>query len=283
MIAWYYTPMALRFSGDLEPERCVYDNMDELSSFANAPAGLLEWEERLLSKCDVVYVGGRSLFEAKRNRHPNIHVYPSSVDRGHFERARTVIADPADQRSVPGPRIGFFGVIDERMNMEIVAGISRLRPEWSLIMLGPVTKIDPSALPRAANIHWLGCKDYDQLPRYLSGWDAGFMPFAMNELTRFISPTKTPEFLAAGIPLVSTPIRDVVEPYAVSGLVDVARDAPGFVDKIESLLRRERGPWLGAVDAHLAGMSWDETWMGMRRQLDAFLPKRGESLEARCV
>lgn len=274
LIAWYYTPMALRFTDDLEPHRCVYDNMDELSSFAGAPPGLLEMEERLLSRCDVVYVGGHSLYQAKRDRHCNVHVYPSSVDAAHFGTARVITEDPDDQAEIPRPRLGFFGVIDERMNIDLVRQIAALRPKWHLVMIGPTAKINPENLPQANNIHWLGCKDYYDLPHYLSGWDVGFMPFAINEATRFISPTKTPEFLAAGVPVVSTPIHDVVEPYGSTGLVEIADDAEGVVARVETILRRKRAPWLKSADAFLGKMSWDDTWAGMRRQLDAFIPDR---------
>ncbi len=274
LIAWYYTPMALRFTDGLEPHRCVYDNMDELSNFAGAPPGILEMEQRLLAKCHVVYVGGHSLYQAKRNRHDNVHVFPSSVDADHFRQARTISEDPLDQQTIPHPRLGFFGVIDERMNLDLVRQVAALRPHWHLVMIGPIAKIDPATLPRAHNIHWLGCKDYSELPRYLSGWDVGFMPFAINEATRFISPTKTPEFLAAGVPVVSTPIADVVQPYGSEGLVEIAEDAEAVVAHAEKLLRRKRSPWLKSADAFLDGMSWDDTWAGMRRQLDAFIPDR---------
>ncbi len=274
LISWYYTPMALRFTEGLEPHRCVYDNMDELSNFAGAPPGILDMEQRLLEKCHVVYVGGHSLYRAKRDRHDNIHVFPSSVDAAHFRQARTIIEEPTDQQQIPHPRLGFFGVIDERMNLDLVREVAALRPQWHLVMIGPTVKIDPATLPRAANIHWLGCKDYRDLPHYLSGWDVGFMPFAINDATRFISPTKTPEFLAAGVPVVSTPIADVVEPYGSAGLVEIGEDAEAVVACAERILRRKRAPWLKSVDGFLAGMSWDDTWDAMRRQLDAFIPDR---------
>ncbi len=201
-VSWYYTPMALQFTRHLSPNLRVYDNMDELSAFAGAPQGILDLERELMAKCDLMFVGGQSLYESKRKRHGNIHVFPSSVDTAHFKSARERSIDPDDQRATPHPRIGFFGVIDERMNMDIVAGIAALRPQWQLVMIGPTAKISPQSLPRAENIHWLGCKQYQELPNYLSGWDVGIMPFALNEATRFISPTKTPEFLAAGVPVV---------------------------------------------------------------------------------
>jgi glycosyltransferase involved in cell wall biosynthesis len=283
LIAWYYTPMALQFTGELEPDRCVYDNMDELSAFAGAPDGIVDWERKLLSRCDVVYVGGHSLYEAKCDSHENIHVFPSSVDVAHFRKARFSLSAPADQAGIGHPRIGFFGVIDERMNADIVAEIAAIRPSWRLMMIGPTAKIDATKLPHAANIHWLGGKDYAALPQYLAGWDVGFMPFAINEATRYISPTKTPEFLAAGVPVVSTPITDVVHPYGDMGLVEIASTAKEFVERIDYLLRRPRTKWLQSVDAYLSAMSWDDTWAAMRQRLDAFVPARHISAEARRV
>lgn len=282
-VGWYYTPMALEFTRHLEPDVRVYDNMDELSAFAGAPEGLLDLECELIAKSDLIFVGGRSLYEAKRSRHDNIHVFPSSVDTAHFRIARGRVADPEDQRDIPRPRIGFFGVIDERMNLDIVAGVAALRPQWRLMMLGPTAKISPQSLPRAENIHWLGCKPYDELPNYLSGWDVGIMPFALNDATRFISPTKTPEFLAAGVPVVSTAIADVVNPYGAAGHVEIASNAEEFVARIELLLARPKANWLGAVDERLAEMSWDRTWARMALHMASVGARSKAAREAQLV
>jgi glycosyltransferase involved in cell wall biosynthesis len=267
---WYYTPMALRFAGHLQPDICIYDCMDELSAFKNAPQMLVELERRLLARADLVFTGGRSLFRAKRGRHPNCHLFPSSIEFEHFARARAAdCAEPGDQAKVPHPKVGFFGVIDERMDVELLAQLAEMRPDLQLVCIGPVVKIDPAALPRQPNIHWLGCKSYAELPEYLSGWDAGFMPFALNEATQFISPTKTPEFLAAGTPVCSTPITDVVSPYGENGLVEIAADAAQFSAKLDLLLKHDRSEWLRRVDTHLQGMSWDRTWSEMRALIEA--------------
>jgi glycosyltransferase involved in cell wall biosynthesis len=168
---------------------------------------------------------------------------------------------------IPRPRVGFFGVVDERMDLDLVHALAELRPDWRFVMIGPVVKIDPDALPRSPNLHWLGVKSYAELPAYLSGWDAGFMPFARNESTRFISPTKTPEFLAAGLPVVSTPVADVVSDWGGGGLVDIAGDAPAFADALGRALDRPRAGWLRDVDRRLAEISWDRTWDGMRLEM----------------
>ena len=263
-IFWYYTPMALASSDHLEPDLCVYDCMDELSGFWFAPPELRRLEAALFDRADLVFTGGQSLYEAKRHRHPDVHAFPSSIDAVHFGRARwPVDGEPADQAALLRPRIGFFGVIDERMDMELVARLAELRPDWQLVMIGPTVKIDPAACPAHPNIHWLGGKSYDELPAYLAGWDAGFMSFALNDATRFISPTKTLEFLAAGVPVASTPIADVVRPYGERGLVEVARNAEEMAQALDRVMTRPRTVWLAEVDAWLSGTSWDRTWDAM--------------------
>lgn len=271
---WYYTPMALEFSRHLEPSVTIYDCMDELSAFKFAPPELLERERELLRRADLVFTGGQSLFEAKRHRHPRVYAFPSSIDFTHFARARTQQSDPADQAQIPHPRLGFFGVIDERMDLDLLAQVAERRPEWQIVMIGPVVKIDPSILPRASNIHYLGRKDYQQLPAYLAGWDLALLPFARNESTRYISPTKTPEYLAAGRPVVSTSIRDVVRPYGDHRLVHIADTPDAFVAAAELAMaeRRCHPQWLKRVDAFLAGMSWDITYQQMAALEYAQLP-----------
>jgi UDP-galactopyranose mutase len=261
---WYYTPMALRFSSHLRPELCVYDCMDELSAFRFAPAGLLELEQSLLERADLVFTGGRSLYQAKRARHHDCHQFPSSVEYGHFARARgSEIHEPPDQARLPRPLIGFAGVIDERMDMSLLAQLAQGRPDLHFVCIGPVVKIDPASLPQRANIHWMGPRGYEDLPAYLSGWDAAFMPFALNESTRFISPTKTPEFLAAGLPVCSTAIADVVTPYGKLGLVQIAADAEAFATGIDLARECADQRWLSRVDDYLKTMSWDDTWSRM--------------------
>jgi len=260
---WYYTPMALAFSEHLAAECVVYDCMDELTGFIGAPTAMARMEQRLIERADVMFTGGHSLYEAKRRRHDNIHPFPSSIDRTHFAKARLPHPDPADQRHIGRPRFGFFGVIDERFDIELMAKVAALRPGWQYILLGPVVKIDPASLPRAANLHYLGMKRYDELPAYLANWDVAMMPFARNEATRYISPTKTPEYLAGGRPVVSTRIHDVVHPYATQGLVHVADTADEFVAAGEAALGQSDASWLARVDAFLGGNSWDATWEAM--------------------
>ncbi|MGE5138825.1 MAG: glycosyltransferase family 1 protein [Rudaea sp.] len=264
-ILWFYTPMAVPLARDFRAAAVVYDCMDELSAFAGAPQALREREEELFHRADLVFTGGQSLYEAKRGKHPSVHLFPSSVEAGHFSRARLALPEPRDQAPIPHPRLGFFGVIDERMDLDLIRGLAQARPDWHLVLLGPVVKINPTALPRRANIHYPGPKPYSQLPAYLAGWDVALLPFARNEATRFISPTKTPEYLAGGKRVVSTGIRDVVRPYAEAGLVRIADTLPDFIAAVEASLSAidELPEWQRRVEAFLARTSWDKTWEEM--------------------
>ncbi|WP_414572445.1 UDP-galactopyranose mutase [Nostoc sp. CCY 9925] len=274
-IFWYYTPMAIAFTRHLQPQAVVYDCMDELSAFKGASPTLKDYEAELFRRADLVFTGGQSLYESKVNQHPNIYAFPSSVDVAHFGQARN-LQEPADQAHIPHPRLGFFGVIDERMDIELLAGIAEAHPEWHLVIIGPVVKIDPAALPQHKNIHYLGGRDYKQLPAYLAGWDLAMLPFARNESTRFISPTKTPEYLAAGRPVVSTSIRDVVRPYGESKLVRIADTVSEFVIAAEQAMQEDTATseWLSRVDVFLEKISWDRTWASMMKLIDSAIAAR---------
>ena len=273
-VLWYYTPMALALTRGLKPRATVYDCMDELSAFRGAPPALLEREAALLAGVDLVFTGGQSLYHAKRERHPDVYAFPSSVDLEHFSKARGRIAEPADQRDLPRPRLGFYGVLDERLDVELVGALAHARPEWQLVLVGPVVKIDPADLPRQDNIHYLGSKRYEELPAYLSGWDAALLPFARNEATRYISPTKTPEYLAAGRPVVSSPIRDVVHPYGDQGLVRIADTVEEWVEAIEAALAEKPNGRQRKADRFLAHLSWDKTFERMREVIDSRVAAR---------
>jgi len=262
--AWYYTPMALPFTAHLTPELVIYDCMDELSAFKFAPPELTSREKELFKRADVVFTGGMSIYESKKNHHHNIYPFPSSIDKDHFGKARKIRKQPEDQKPVPHPRFGFFGVVDERFDIDLLAAVAKRKPDWHFVILGPVVKIDPEVLPRYENIHYLGGKKYDELPQYIASWDIAIIPFAMNESTKFISPTKTPEYLAAGKPVISTPIRDVVRPYGDKKLVHIVSTADEFIAAAQKELRkRSREGWLQKVDEFLAGNSWDRTWTKM--------------------
>ena len=271
-ILWYYTPMALNFSRHLEPALIVYDCMDELSLFKGAPTKLKDLEQELIQRADLIFTGGQTLYEGKKNGHDNVYLFPSSIDAPHFEQARKKQADPTDQQNIPHPRLGFFGVVDERMDLDMLRDLAQARPDWHLVILGPVVKIDQESLPKGNNIHYLGMKTYAQLPQYLAGWDVALLPFAMNDSTRFISPTKIPEYLAGGKPVVSAPIRDVIDPYGKQNLVSIAGTAAEFVKAVETILKRSReetARWMSRVDQQLSQNSWDYTWRKMMTLIES--------------
>lgn len=268
-VAWYYTPMALPFTDHLRPKLVLYDCMDELSAFLGASPQLIEQEQRLLNRADVVFTGGYSLYEAKQKRHLNVHAFPSCIDYDHFSQARksTVqpgLDDPHDQAAIQGPRIGYSGVIDERLDLALLDTLAKQRPDWQFILLGPIVKIDPATLPQGPNLHFLGMKEYTELPAYFSHWQVAMMPFAINEATRYISPTKTPEYLAAGLPVVSTPIRDVVRTYGGWDRVVIADSVSAFQRGISLALQRPLGSDELELDQFLRKQSWDRTWQHMQ-------------------
>jgi UDP-galactopyranose mutase len=269
-VFWYYTPMALTFTDDFNPIASIYDCMDELSAFKGANSRLPYMERQLFDRVDLVFTGGHSLYQAKQHAHPAVYSFPSSIDLSHFGNARSFKPDPPDQKNIPHPRLGFFGVIDERFDFELLDAVATRRPDWQFIMIGPVVKIQLDSLPKHPNIHYLGPKKYQELPAYLSNWDVALLLFARNESTRFISPTKTPEYLAAGKPVLSTSIQDVVRPYGELNLVSIADDPDDFVRVAEKFLTKsyEQTDWLNRVDQFLATMSWDETWQQMSDLID---------------
>jgi UDP-galactopyranose mutase len=273
---WYYTPMALSFTRHFTPVASLYDCMDELSAFKGAHTSLQDLERELFQRVDLVFTGGQTLYEAKRNQHRSVHAFPSSIDVSHFSKARTISTDPKDQAAIPGPRLGFFGVIDERFDIDLLDSLAQQRPDWHFVMIGPVVKIHPQSLPKHPNIHYLGPRKYDELPAYLAGWNIALLLFARNESTRFISPTKTPEYLAAGKPVISTSIRDVVSPYGNLGLVQIADTANDVIEAAEKILdsfgdERSR---LARVDSFLADMSWDKTWEQMSELINEAVATR---------
>ena len=258
---WYYTPMALAIGNAFSPDMVIYDCMDELSLFKFAPPALRDREKELFSKADIVFTGGYNLFYAKQRSHHNIYPFPSSIDKEHFIKARRFEGDPPDQQGIPHPRFGFYGVIDERFDIDLIKGVAEKRPDWHFIILGPIVKIDPEILPRMDNIHYPGGKNYDELPSYLGGWDIAIIPFLLNDSTKYISPTKTPEYLAGGKPVISTSITDVVTPYGVNNLVHIADSQDEFIRAAEiELGKTDRSQWLKKVDLFLSQNSWDKTW-----------------------
>ena len=272
-VLWLYTAQALPHAQALAathaPEAVVYDCMDELSAFLNAPRELLDREAELMRWADLVFTGGPSLYQAKRTRHPHVFCFPSSVDAAHFRGAQGAIPEADDQASLPHPRLGFYGVIDERFDVALLGEMAAAHPEWQLVLVGPVVKIAPDTLPRNPNIHYMGMRSYEHLPSYLAGWDVCLLPFALNDATRFISPTKTLEYMAAERPIVSTPITDVEQPYGE--IVYIGAGPQGFITCCEEALASdatERERRYTAMRKVLAQTSWERTAHSMEALID---------------
>jgi glycosyltransferase involved in cell wall biosynthesis len=269
-VLWFYSPAFQEVTAHLPHSMVVFDCMDELSAFKGAPPSLIEQERHLINKADVVFTGGKSLYEAKSQLHKNVYCYPSSVDRAHFEQAlHPEVKVPADLAALPHPVIGYYGVVDERIDYALLEEVARTNPDMSFVMIGPVVKVEEADLPRVENLHFMGGRQYNELPAYLKGFDIAMMPFALNESTRFISPTKTLEYIAAQKPVVSTPITDVVRDY--SHVIPIARTAGEFSAALrtfrqENAAARERRRH--EYEQILQAVSWDKTVAAMQENMD---------------
>ncbi len=284
--AWFYTPMALPLLNGLSPRAVIYDCMDELSAFRNAPRQMRQREMALLKRADLVLTGGPSLYQAKRTQHERVMCLPSAVDAAHYDHANAVADGQRMQRAgelqemIPAPRLGFFGVIDERLDIELVAAIADADPRWQVVMVGPVVKIDPARLPQRPNLYWLGQQPYELLPQLVASWSVCLMPFALNESTKFISPTKTLEYMAAGKPVVSTRITDVEVMFGDQ--VAIADDALAFTSACRRALAEtgvERAARVAAMAACVARHGWDETAAQIRTAILDVLAE-GDAVEA---
>lgn len=276
---WLYTPQMIgQVAAFPDPLTVIYDCMDELAQFAGAPPQLIEREALLLERADLVLTGGYELFLAKSRRHPNVHFFGCGVDFDHFHAAASALDPPPDLAFVPRPRLGYIGVLDERLDYSLLRALSDARPDWSIVMIGPVVKVDPAALPRPRNIYYLGPRPYAELPRYLAGIDICLMPFALNEATEFINPTKTLEYLATGRPVVSTPIRDVVRNFGQ--VVSVAR-ADAFPDAVEAALSGQHRQEAGLAIARQS--SWETIVARMEELLEGALERKRSGLELSCT
>jgi hypothetical protein len=277
-VVWFYTPMALPLLQGLNPSLVVYDCMDELAAFKNPPKQLLQRESALLGIADLVFTGGPSLYEAKKDRHANAHCFSSSVDAKHFRRALDASISHLEQAEIAGPRLGFYGVIDERFDTDLIRQMAAAHPEWQIVLVGPVVKIDPAELPRADNVHYMGQRNYDELPKFLAGWDVCLLPFAMNDSTKFISPTKVLEYMAAEKLSVSTPITDVKVPYG--DVVAIASTADEFIAACERMLAAtadEKAKMVERMREIVANTSWDKTATRMHELISTTAPGKARS------
>ncbi|MDB5351502.1 MAG: UDP-galactopyranose mutase [Planctomycetota bacterium] len=275
MVRWFYSAMFAPYRDRLGANQVVvYDCMDELASFANAPAGLREAEARLLARADVVFTGGRSLFESKRDRNPNVHCFPSAVEPEHFARALDPGLElPTDVASLPRPIFGYYGAVDERLDYDLISALADANPGGSIVLVGPMIKVEPASLPRRPNLHYLGQKTYAELPAYLKSFDVCLMPWALNEATKTISPTKTLEYMAGGKPIVSTAVRDVVRDHG--DLVFVAADPGEFVESAIHAIDRFDADRRKSGQERAEASGWEFVASAMRVLIEAELDRAG--------
>ena len=274
-VQWFYDPMAApAFMGQMGEKLTVYDCMDELSKFRCAPTEIVEREAGLLERADVVFTGGYKLFESKRRHNPNCHFYGCGVDSQHFGKARlaeTVV--PEALAALPKPVLGFFGVVDERMDYGLLARLADAEPGWSVAIIGPVLKIDEKSLPRRSNLHWLGAQPYEALPSFCKGFNVCLMPFALNEATEFINPTKTLEYMATGRPIVSTAVPDVVRNFG--SIANIARHPDEFLALCRKAVTQPDGNAIERGLKMAAENSWEAILARMEGHIvDALKKKR---------
>ena len=309
-LVWFYTPMALPLLAELTPRAVIYDCMDELSAFKGAPRQMIQRESALMKRAQVVLTGGPSLYESKRALHDNVHCFPSAVDANHFSprsvsrgvasggvcspHISMAIASPLQGERKPSrfeeealhlhseigrPRLGFFGVIDERFDAELLTASADAAPTWQFVMVGPVVKIDPASLPQRPNVHWLGQQPYEILPHLVAQWDVCLLLFARNESTRFISPTKTLEYMAAEKPIVSTSIHDVISLYG--DCVAIADTPHEFITACTRALREDaydRQRRLERMRTHIKQCTWDDTARRVRVEIEAVLQRQHDEI-----
>ncbi|HEY0705771.1 MAG TPA: glycosyltransferase [Polyangia bacterium] len=274
-VAWYDSPLAFAHTAHLAPRLTVYDCIDDPSGKKGDPTGFDALEAALLRRADLVVTGGQSGYEAKALRHPRVHCLPGGVDVRHFRRARSPLPVPADQRLIPRPRIGYAGVIDDRVDLALIERVAAAEPRFQLVLLGAVVNIDPAALPRLPNIHYLGAKSYKQLPAYLAGWDVAMLPLCRQGTGAAVA-NKTAELLAAGHPVVATSVRDIARPYGKDRLVRLADDADVFVTAIHQALASDLRDLRARADRTLARMTWD----ALARQLSDLMADRISAIDA---
>jgi hypothetical protein len=259
---WYYSVTSIHYTTGLYPRVVVYDCTRPIRAEQHV---LIDTENELISQTDLVFTNGKTLYEAKQNWHPQVYDFPSSIDKEHFMQARIELPEPSDQEEILYPRLGLYGAIDECFDVELLRALSAHRPDWQFVLAGPIVGIDEDTLPKAENIHYLGEKPYQELPSYISGWNVALLLISTEKAAQAHAPTRTPEYLAAFKPIVSTSVPDIISPYYEMGLVNIANDVFEFEAAIESALSfNKRKEWKKTIDEFLKTHSWDVTWQQMR-------------------
>lgn len=273
LVQWFYDPMAVTaFAGHMGERAIVFDCMDQLSQFRGAPKELLRRERELLSIADVVFAGGPKIGKDKIKYNANTHTFGCGVDVAHFGKAREAATEiPADIADLPGPVFGFFGCVDERIDYDLLAKLADANPTGSVVVIGPPIKVDPATFPQRPNLHWLGGRDYQQLPAYVKGFDVCMMPFALNEATEFINPTKALEYMATARPVVSTAVEDVVLQFS-----DVAKVARSHEEFIAFCRQAATNPDQVAIEQGLA-MAGRNSWESIVARMEELIEEALET------
>ena len=272
-LLWFYNPMDAGWAlGQFDERGIVYDCMDELSQFKGADPSLVKREAELIAAADVVFTGGYELWLKKSKQHPNTHFFGCAVEYDHFAQAQGDGPIPDDLAAIPGPRVGWFGVVDERVDYDLLREAAALRPDVSFVLVGPAVKVDPKDFPQAPNLYWLGGRDYKELPLYCRGYDVCMMCFALNEATEFINPTKALEYLATGKPVIGTPVRDVVRQY--EDTVKIARSPEEFVALIDDALAGGQAEMVERGITKAKDASWESTVGAMQRIIDEAIEQK---------
>jgi glycosyltransferase involved in cell wall biosynthesis len=273
-LLYYYSPMDAGWSlGHFKARGVVYDCMDELAQFRGAPGELVANEQKLIAAADVVFTGGYSLWLKKSKQHSNAHFFGCGVEYDHFAKAQDQDKPiPDDVCALKGPIVGWFGVVDERVDYDLLAELAKLRPEYNFVVVGPAVKVDPNDFPQAPNLHFLGGRDYKVLPDYCRGFDACMMCFALNEATEYINPTKALEYLATGKPVVSTPVPDVVRQY--SDTIAIAGTPEEFALAIDRALQNPDREMIEAGIQKAQSCGWESTVAQMQSLIDQAISEK---------
>ena len=278
-LVWLTTPMALPLVADLEPLAVVYDCLDDVAAPGNAEPVRAAREKALMQLADIVLNGGPSAHALRHGTHPRLHCLAGAVDAAHFAPEHLDGDDVESSvaaelhRGLPRPRLGFFGVVDQRLDLALVAGLAERRPDWQFVMAGPVVGLDPATLPRRPNLRWAGLQRYEALPHLMSHWDVCLLPFVVDETTRLLNPTQTLEYLAGGKPGVGTPVPDLVSLHGAA--VRIAADVDGVVAAVQALLDEPapaRAERRARAQAQVDAGSWDVTAAFVAAMLLEFAP-----------
>ena len=274
---WSFAPDVSYLLGRFGEERSVYYCVDDFASFTGYDRRqVLRDETDLCLRVDLVVTTSRALYEAKKALNPNTILVTHGVDHAHFARALSNhLPSPKDMAVIPRPRIGFFGLIRDWLDLDLLAAVARRRCDWHFVFIGD-SMADLSRCRGLANVHFLGRRRYEDLPAYCKQFDVGLIPFKINELTRAVNPIKLREYLAAGLPVVSTPLPEVLY---YRPLVRVADTAEGMVAAVESALAES--PCCRRARSQLvSGETWPEKLDRICRKLQARPEFAAEQLAA---